>query len=65
MKTVIGNLTNLDWIGTRLRELSPYFLVELIVPGGSVLAVLLWWHRHRHDEERRHVLVRSGRGNRA
>jgi hypothetical protein len=52
MKTVITNLLNPDWIGTRLRELGPYFLVELIVPGGSVIALLLWWHRHHHRDQK-------------
>ena len=39
----------LNHIATRLRELGPYFLVELLLPGGTVLALLLWWHRHRHN----------------
>jgi hypothetical protein len=34
---------------TGLRELGPYALVELVVPGGSVLAVLLWLYR-RHKK---------------
>jgi hypothetical protein len=34
---------------TGLRELGPYALVELLVPGGSVLAVLLWLYR-RHKK---------------
>jgi hypothetical protein len=29
------------------RELGPYAAVELLLPGGSVLAVLLWLYR-RH-----------------
>lgn len=30
-----------------VRELGPYAAVELLVPGGSVIAVLLWLYR-RH-----------------
>jgi len=31
-----------------VRELGPYAAVELLVPGGSVIAVLLWlYRRHR------------------
>lgn len=44
---------------TRLRELGPYFLLEALVPGGSVLALLLWWHRHRHNNGRQRVLCRN------
>jgi len=34
-----------------LRELGPYALVELVMPGGSVIAVLLWlYRRHRRME---------------
>jgi hypothetical protein len=30
------------------RELGPYAIVELLVPGGTVVAVLLWlYRRHR------------------
>jgi len=37
---------------TGLRELGPYALVELLVPGGSVLAVLIWlYRRHKRVEE--------------
>lgn len=31
-----------------LRELGPYAVVELILPGGTVIAVLLWLYR-RHQ----------------
>ncbi len=35
-------------VAALLRELGPYAAIELIVPGGSVLALLLWlWRRHR------------------
>jgi hypothetical protein len=30
-----------------LRALGPYLLVELILPGGSLLALLLWLYNHR------------------
>jgi hypothetical protein len=29
------------------REASPYLLVELILPGGTLIALLLWLYRHR------------------
>ncbi len=30
-----------------VRALGPYLLVELILPGGSLLALLLWLYNHR------------------
>ena len=30
-----------------LRGLGPYLLVELILPGGSLIALLLWLYNHR------------------
>jgi hypothetical protein len=33
---------------SRLSELGPYLAIELIMPGGSLLALGLWWYRHRH-----------------
>jgi hypothetical protein len=43
-----------QWIVEQFRTLGPYFAVELILPGGSVLALLLWLYRrrlalHRHE----------------
>jgi hypothetical protein len=29
------------------RNASPYLVVELLLPGGSVIALLLWLFRHR------------------
>ena len=40
MKTV-------EWILRQLRSLGPYFAVELLLPGGSIVALLLWTYRHR------------------
>jgi hypothetical protein len=31
----------------RLKALAPYALMELILPGGSVMALLLWLYRRR------------------
>ena len=63
MKAALIHLVTQNPIATRLREFGPYFLLELVVPGGSVLALLLLWHRHRHNEGRRHVFIRNGKGN--
>jgi hypothetical protein len=40
MKTV-------EWILRQLRSLSPYLAVELLLPGGSIVALLLWTYRRR------------------
>jgi hypothetical protein len=33
----------------RLKILAPYALMELILPGGSVMALLLWLYRRRRS----------------
>jgi len=33
----------------RLKVLAPYALIELILPGGSVMALLLWLYRRRKN----------------
>jgi hypothetical protein len=33
----------------RLKALAPYALIELVLPGGSVMAVLLWLYRRRKN----------------
>jgi hypothetical protein len=30
-----------------LRGLGPYAAIELLLPGGSVIALLIWLYRHR------------------
>jgi hypothetical protein len=35
-----------------LRNVGPYVLVELLLPGGTLIAVLMW-PVHRHIEKRR------------
>ena len=37
----------IEWMVGQLRGLGPYLAVELILPGGSLLALLLWVYRHR------------------
>jgi hypothetical protein len=36
-------------IAARLKELAPYALMELVLPGGSVMAVLLWLYRRKRN----------------
>jgi len=31
----------------KLRELVPYALIVFVVPGGSLMALLLWLHRRQ------------------
>jgi hypothetical protein len=33
----------------KLKALAPYALIELILPGGSVMALLLWLYRRRKN----------------
>jgi hypothetical protein len=40
-------------IAIKLRELAPYAALELIMPGGSVMALLLWLYR-RHRGANKH-----------
>jgi hypothetical protein len=35
-----------------LRNVGPYVLVELLLPGGTLIAVLMWLV-HRHIQKRR------------
>ncbi len=31
----------------QFRSLGPYLAIELFLPGGSIMALLLWTYRHR------------------
>jgi hypothetical protein len=33
----------------RLKALAPYAVMELVLPGGSVMALLLWLYRRRKN----------------
>jgi hypothetical protein len=30
-----------------VRSFGPYAAIELLLPGGSMVALLYWWYRHR------------------
>jgi hypothetical protein len=32
---------------TKLRVLAPYAVIELVLPGGSLMALLLWLYRRQ------------------
>jgi hypothetical protein len=36
-----------EWIVRQLRSLGPYVAVGLFVPGGSIVALVLWTYRSR------------------
>lgn len=40
------------------RKLSPYLLVEVLLPGGTLLALLLWLYRHFYNGQSTHSEVR-------
>jgi hypothetical protein len=51
-----------EWILRQLRSLSPYLAVELLLPGGSIVALLLWTYRHRtaaRSTAMRSLLIRA------
>jgi hypothetical protein len=39
------------WIIGGVRSLGPYLAIELILPGGSIVALLLWTYRHRTEAQ--------------
>ena len=44
-----------DWsrravaVTVQLKALAPYAMIELVLPGGSVMALLLWLYRRRKN----------------
>jgi hypothetical protein len=45
MKALLSLLP--DRVLVLLRGLGPYAAIELLLPGGSVVALLYWWYSHR------------------
>jgi hypothetical protein len=37
----------LRWAAQVVRQLGPYAAIELLLPGGSLLAIVLWLYRRR------------------
>ena len=44
-KRTLGAWTTVAF--ARLKDLAPYAMIELLLPGGSVLALTLWFYRRR------------------
>jgi hypothetical protein len=40
-------MTTSEWILGKVRSLGPYMAVALLLPGGSIIALVLWAYRHR------------------
>jgi hypothetical protein len=56
MMTAVNSMSIFKaWVGyaaaviVRLKALAPYALIELVLPGGSVMALLLWLYRRRKN----------------
>jgi hypothetical protein len=50
VRSTLGKRTLGAWttaIFARLKDLAPYAVIELLLPGGSVLALTLWFYRRR------------------
>ena len=37
----------MQWLVEQVREFGPYFAVELVLPGGTLIALVLWLYRNR------------------
>jgi hypothetical protein len=49
----------------KLRDLAPYAVLALVLPGGSVVAFLLWRHRRQRGLRRFAAVVSSDPGREA
>jgi hypothetical protein len=50
VRSPLGKRTLGAWttvVFARLKDLAPYAMMELLLPGGSVLALTLWFYRRR------------------
>jgi hypothetical protein len=59
VRSPVGKRTLGAWttaVFARLKHLAPYAVIELLLPGGSVLALSLWFYRRR---KRAPALARS------
>jgi hypothetical protein len=47
VRTVLEGSARASAVGVMLRNLAPYAVIELLLPGGSLLALLLWLYRRQ------------------
>lgn len=40
-------MTTVEWMLGKFRSFGPYMAIALILPGGSVVALVLWAYRHK------------------
>ena len=45
MKALLGTLK--PRLVLLLRSVGPYAVIEFLLPGGSIVALLYWWYRNR------------------
>jgi len=43
-------LPNFQAVAQGLRKAGPYLLIELLLPGGTLVALLLWLSQHKWAE---------------
>ena len=51
MNQAANRASIIEWfyrLAGRAGELGPYLAIELILPGGSLIALLLWLYRRNH-----------------
>jgi hypothetical protein len=39
----------ISWAAHGLQQAGPYLLLELLMPGGSMMALMLWHCRRKHQ----------------
>jgi len=39
-------MSQLRWLAQSARSIGPYMLVEMLLPGGTLIALLLWLSQH-------------------
>jgi hypothetical protein len=47
-------------LGAILRQLGPYAAVEILLPGGTLMALLLWLYRRRRTDQHLAIAATPG-----
>jgi len=50
---------HLEFLRRLVQTFGPYLLIEVLLPGGSLIALLLYLHQHGKLPFRRNVLARA------